>query len=95
MNDLYSKTSEIDGTHLVGYVETTFDELKKTFGEPHWLDSGDGKTTAEWAFKFFDGTIATIYDWKEPETPLGKYEWHIGGKDQRAVALIKLALLRN
>ena len=34
--------------------------------------------------RFEDGTVATIYDWKEDETPLGDYDWHIGGKTPRA-----------
>lgn len=93
MKTLFEKTTEIEGTHLVGYVETTFEDIVKTFGQPHYWESGDGKTTAEWGFKFHDGTIATIYDWKEEETPLGKYDWHIGGRTDYAVVLVKLALL--
>jgi hypothetical protein len=95
MKTAFKKTSEIDGTHLVGYVETTFDELVKTFGEPHHTESDDGKITAEWGLEFPDGTIATIYDWKEEETPLGKYDWHIGGRTDYAVVFVKLALLEK
>ena len=93
MKTAFKKTNEVDGTHLVGYVETTFAELVKTFGEPHYGESGDGKTTAEWALQFYDGTIATIYDWKEPKTPKKKYDWHIGGHTDYAVVFVKLALL--
>jgi hypothetical protein len=38
--------------------------------------------------EFEDGTVATIYDWKEYETPTGKYRWHIGGKDGMAVGAV-------
>ena len=95
MKTAFKKTSELDGTFLVGYVETTFNELVKTFGEPHYGESDDGKITAEWGLEFDDGTIATIYDWKEEGTPLDKYHWHIGGRTDYAVVFVKLALLEK
>ena len=42
------------------------------------------KTTCDWALTFEDGTIATIYDYKTNRTPMGLYEWHIGGHDTKA-----------
>jgi len=42
--------------------------------------------------EFEDGTVATIYDWKEYETPMGLYRWHIGGKNNLAVARVTRAL---
>ena len=77
------------GTSLQGYVSTTYANLVDLFGES--LGGGD-KTTAEWVLKFDDGTIATIYDWKEYSTPLGQYEWHVGGLSRKAVALVQAAL---
>ena len=76
-------TDSINGTCLQGYIETTYDELVNVFGKPTTLE-GD-KVTVEWTIKFSDGTIATIYDWKQPETPMEYYPWHIGGHTQRAV----------
>ena len=73
-------------TCLQGYIETTYDELVKVFGEPTVLE-GD-KVTVEWILQFSDGTVATIYDWKRSETPMACYPWHIGGKSQRAVELV-------
>ena len=35
--------------------------------------------------KFEDGTIATIYDWKEHRTPYYRYDWHIGGHNSAAI----------
>jgi DNA-binding ferritin-like protein len=35
--------------------------------------------------EFEDGTVATIYDWKEYQTPMGLYHWHIGGRNNLAV----------
>jgi hypothetical protein len=74
------------GSCLQGYIETTYDELVNVFGKPTIL-KGD-KVNVEWTIKFSDGTIATIYDWKQPETPMEYYPWHIGGFNRRAVELV-------
>jgi hypothetical protein len=34
--------------------------------------------------EFEDGVKASIYDWKTSRTPMGEYEWHIGGFDAEA-----------
>jgi len=74
------------GSCLRGYIKTTYDELVNVFGEPTTL-KGD-KVNVEWTIKFSDGTVATIYDWKQSETPMGVYDWHIGGFNHRAVELV-------
>jgi len=90
-----------DGTSLQGYVTTTYAELVAKFGEPTFTN-GD-KVTAEWVLDFkvvkpgeadedFDYVTATIYDWKEYETPMGRYRWHIGGKDLDAVDAVTTTL---
>ena len=33
--------------------------------------------------------IATIYDWKTGETPLGEYNWHIGGHNIEAAWFVQ------
>lgn len=76
-------------TSLQGYVLTTYDKLVAVFGKP--MGPGD-KTTAEWILKFDDGTVATIYDWKEYDTPQGEYSWHVGGNKRTAVAKVQDAL---
>ena len=81
--------SKINGTHLQGYVNTTFDRLVELFGEG--IGGGD-KTTQEWIMEFDDGVVATVYDWKEYSTPLGNYDWHVGGHDRRAVDHVMQAL---
>lgn len=79
----------IGGTSLMGCIDTTYSRLVSVFGDPH-LVNGD-KTNAEWILMFNDGTIATIYDWKEPTVPLGCHNchnchnWHIGGLSQNPV----------
>ena len=77
-------TNEADAnmTSLQGYMQAYYHQLVEVFGEP---EGGGDKTTVEWCLEFEDGTVATIYDWKEYETPLGKYNWHIGGRSQKAV----------
>jgi hypothetical protein len=79
----FTKDSNASGTSLQGYVTAYYHELVAVFGEPD-LTNGD-KVTAEWCLDFEDGTVATIYDWKEYETPMGRYQWHIGGRNQDAV----------
>jgi hypothetical protein len=88
-----------DGTSLQGYVSATYAELVAKFGEPT-LTNGD-KVTAEWVLDFkvvkpgeedWDYVTATIYDWKEYETPMGRYRWHIGGKDLDAVEAVTTTL---
>lgn len=81
----FTKDADVNMTSLQGYMEAYYHELVAVFGQPD--DAGD-KTTAEWCLQFEDGTVATIYDWKEYETPMGLYRWHIGGRDHRAVAAV-------
>jgi predicted dehydrogenase len=82
--------SAANGTSLQGYVRTTYAHLVALFGEP--MGPGD-KTTAEWILEFDDGTVATIYDWKELETPMDVYNWHVGGKrGAMVVAMVQEAL---
>ena len=83
-------TTEADAnmTSLQGYMPARYEELVAVFGEP---EGGGDKTTVEWCLKFADGTVATIYDWKEYETPMGLYSWHIGGKNNLAVARVQQA----
>ena len=79
----------VDGTSLQGYMPATYEQLVERFGQPEG-DAGD-KTTVEWLLQFEDGTVATIYDWKEYSTPVGMYHWHIGGKSNLAVARVQQA----
>jgi len=79
----FTKDANANGTSLQGYMTAYYSELVAVFGEPD-LYNGD-KTTAEWCLEFEDGTVATIYDWKEYETPMGRYNWHIGGTSKAAV----------
>lgn len=76
---------DIVGTCLQGTINTSYDRLVELFGEPTQLEEGDGKVQVEWAIKFTDGTLATIYDWKEDKTASAVTEWHVGGHTQHAL----------
>ena len=69
-------------------MQAHYHQLVERFGEP---EGGGDKTTVEWVLQFEDGTVATIYDWKESETPMGMYNWHIGGRNKTAVTRVTSA----
>jgi hypothetical protein len=77
------------GTSLVGYVSTTYDKLVEVLGEPC---TDFEKSTAHWNIQAPDGTVATVYDWKEWSTPKNEYEWHIGGHSEKALLLVEFLL---
>ena len=91
---------ETNGSHGIDGVEVSYDALVKAFGKPC---GGDGyKTQVEWAIQFEDGTIATIYDWKEGDQYNGKgkgthfskvTDWHIGGFDGKAGDYVRTVLI--
>ena len=78
----FTTEADVNGTSLQGYVQAYYHQLVEVFGEP---EAGGDKTTVEWCLSFEDGTVATIYDWKEYETPMGLHRWHIGGRNYEAV----------
>ncbi len=90
--------SEINGTHLQGYVMANYADIVAVFGKPTVRD--DYKCDAEWMIKFSDGTVATLYNYKNGKNYLGKEglaktkitEWNIGGHNERVVELVQGAL---
>ena len=88
-----------DGTSLSGYIVTKYDTLVELFGEP---TEGDGyKTDAEWDIKWEDGTVTTIYNWKNGLNYGGTtpnkdiVDWNVGGKSYKAVELLQDHLKEN
>lgn len=88
-----SSSMPID-THLQGRVTCGYDRLVELFGDP---GIGDGyKTDAEWIIRFDDGTVATIYNWKNGRSYLGESappvteirSWNVGGHSCRAYLLV-------
>jgi len=78
---------------LEGYCRTIYGTLVALLGEPH-VYQGD-KITVEWAFRCKDGTVFTVYDWKELSTPLSEYHWHIGGTGRPLEAFTRHTGLRT
>lgn len=80
-----------DGCSLVGKIDVDYETLVKLFGESLG-GSADDKVLAEWGIEFEDGTVATIYNWKDGKNydcENGKdvediTNWHIGGKCDKA-----------
>ena len=91
------KTTNIGGTYLRGYIKATYEQLLNTFGPPHMDQCDNYKTDVEWAFEFADGTVATLYNWKNGKNYLGNegselkdmFTWNVGGRNERAVTKIK------
>lgn len=74
----------VEGTHLCGYLDVSYEALVAALGEPL---EGEYKTDAEWHLRFPDGDIATIYNYKTGPNYLGAEgtpvdeirDWHVGG----------------
>ena len=87
-----------DGSHLQGYVDARYDELVSLFGKPH--DSDGYKVDAEWNVQFADGTVATIYNYKDGRNYCGSSgspkeaitNWHIGGFTKQAADNVQITI---
>lgn len=98
MKTMWKKTKDIYGTAFVDSININYKKLVDTFGKPHLSDGF--KTDAEWGLEFPDGTVATIYNWKNGKNYLGDdgleteniTTWHIGGKNRLATLWAKLTL---
>ena len=98
---MFSKLRSQDsivGTHNQGSLKIKYNDLVKAFGKPHHQDSNTfDKITTEWGLKFKDGTIATIYDWKEYDksSPNQITNWEVGGHNKDAYTNVKKILNRQ
>ena len=88
-------------THGVGQIECSYQTLTSVFGPPLKDGFDDYKCDAEWHIKFVDGSIATIYNWKNGYNYLGTAgtpthkikQWNVGGWDKHAVDRIKASIM--
>jgi|TARA_B110000977_G_C10936015_1_gene439026 hypothetical protein len=86
-----NRTTNTSGTSLQGHIESSYGNMVYHLGTPNII-SEDNKTDVEWGFKFSDGTIVTIYNYKDGKNYLedkGKAIedltiWHIGGHSKKA-----------
>lgn len=82
---------KLTGSCYQGDLEANFEDLKKCFGEP-LEGSADGKVQNEWIFEFEDGSIGSIYDWKQNgEFAQQPYTWNIGGHFKNVVPKVQRA----
>ena len=81
-----SRMGELDG-----YFR---EDIEKVFGPPVWDEpSADNKVQMEWVIKFPDGTIATIYDYKQYDVATEDIDyWSIGGHNPLATYYVKKAM---
>lgn len=87
-------TENIHGTSLQGYIKASYEQLLEAFGPPNSKLCDNYKTDVEWAFEFADGTVATLYNWKNGKNYCGDeglelndiYEWNVGGRSENAVS---------
>ena len=98
-----AKRDDSNGTSLMGYVKCSYQHLIKRLGQPHLnckVDSLDSKIDVEWIFKFKDGTVSTLYNYKTGPNYLGSDGtqveqmtiWHVGGFNDKSVIKIAKAL---
>ena len=89
---------DIEGSSMVGYINCGYAKLVELFGEPTEADGF--KVDAMWDLRFADGTIATIYNWKDGKNYQGPNglsveqitQWHVGGFDEIATQRVKEAI---
>lgn len=90
-----------NGTSLQGHITAAYEDLVAVFGPPGC--GGDGyKTDVEWVIVFDDGTVATIYNWKNGRNYCGASGkpvemityWNVGGHNSKAVAQVMATLLK-
>jgi hypothetical protein len=91
----------ISGTSFFGTTfSATVVQLIEAIGQPTFeANTGNDKTNFEWNMELEDGTVFSIYDWKEYRS-IGLHEmieWHIGGKNKTNTekALDQLLELQN
>ena len=90
-----------NGTSFHNHTFTaTVDDLRNVLGQPQFeSNDGEDKNNFDWVMETQDGTVFTVYDWKEyrrlEEDEV--IEWHIGGRSgadtEKALLEIREALM--
>jgi hypothetical protein len=86
----------INGTCYVGSIVADYSLLVKKLGKPS-ASFDNYKTDAEWQIEFEDGTVATVYNWKNGKNYCGEdglevediQSWHIGGCESCVLSWIE------
>ena len=90
-------------SHLQGYIKADYNELVEAFGLPMADGYDDYKVDAQWHIAFADGTVASIYNWKNGKNYMGPYgldledisEWHVGGFSKITLFRVAEVLTKN
>jgi len=84
---MIKKTNKsLDGTSFHGATfSATLADLQVILGAPNGGGDHHDKVQNEWEMELEDGTVFSVYDWKEYRRYTDKetIEWHIGGMDQK------------
>ena len=84
---MIKKTNKsLDGTSFHGATfSATLADLQIILGAPNHTSDHHDKVQNEWEMELEDGTVFSVYDWKEYRRYADKelIEWHIGGMDQK------------
>jgi hypothetical protein len=84
---MIKKTNKsLDGTSFHGATfSATLADLQIILGAPNHTSDPHDKVQNEWELELENGTIFTVYDWKEYRRYTDKetIEWHIGGRSQK------------
>ena len=84
---MIKKTNKsLDGTSFHGATfSATLADLQIILGAPNGGGDHHDKVQNEWELELEDGTVFSVYDWKEYRRYTDKelIEWHIGGMDQK------------
>jgi hypothetical protein len=84
---MIKKTNKsLDGTSFHGNtISATLADLMNVLGAPDCTGDQDDKVQNEWELELEDGTVFSVYDWKEYRrySDTETIEWHIGGMNQK------------
>ena len=88
-----------DGTSSYSHeVRASVQDLINVYGEPTFEDNtGRDKVNFEWEMETEEGSVFTIYDWKEYRklSRTKKILWHIGAKDVRTSSDAQSEVLKD
>jgi len=94
---MIKKTNKsLDGTSFHGAtISATLANLQIILGAPNHTSDPHDKVQNEWELELEDGTIFTVYDWKEYRRYTDKetIEWHVGGRSQKDTFVAQDALV--
>lgn len=87
---IIKKEADITGTYKIGsLLNLYFRDLKKIFGNPTNMNSGDGKVRYEWDLTI-NNKIITIYDWKTEGLSRDEIDiWSIGGRNKEDIEVLE------